>query len=257
MNVSEGNSKEIFELFTNKLVFSVSVSQRWRIRWRSWLAIPSLDAPLERSASSRIIMKEFLFSIWFISLSSHLKLSIDIFIMSVRHVFADFRFIFVKCSCSRRDGTSLFSLFYKIILYIQGSRLRPKCDHFLSVRVKIWRGLTCASAWSALLKSAHCQPQHIVAGERFHWSGASASVEPGFTPHAQAEQRQRRSGAYAEREQRAPIVLSLATSARAWRCASGGFGFQTKVKDRFLNQRRWTCWYSCRENMQVLSATDS
>ncbi len=28
MNVSEGNSKEIFELFTNKLVFSVSVSQR-------------------------------------------------------------------------------------------------------------------------------------------------------------------------------------------------------------------------------------
>ncbi len=32
MNVSEGNSKEIFELFTNKLVFSVSVSQRSRIR---------------------------------------------------------------------------------------------------------------------------------------------------------------------------------------------------------------------------------
>ncbi len=109
-----GNSKEIFELFTNKLVFSVSVSQRWR--WRSWLAISSLDAPLERSASSRIIMKEFLFSIWFISLSSNLKLSIYIFIMSVRHVFADFRLIFVN-SCSRRDGASLFSLFYKIILY--------------------------------------------------------------------------------------------------------------------------------------------
>ncbi len=197
MNVSGGNSKEIFELFTNKLVFSVSVSQRWRIRWWSWLAISSLDSPLERSASSRIIMKLlrlysfnrthsiqcitlnftlFLFiallntiptrapsgavshymyyskqllwiehevlytsqhnkvlSIWFISLSSNLKLSIYIFIMSVRHVFADFRFIFVKCSCSRRDGTSLFSLFYKIILYIQGSRLRPKCDHFLRV----------------------------------------------------------------------------------------------------------------------------
>ncbi len=133
MNVSGGNSKEIFELFTNKLVFSMSVSQRWRIRWWSWLTISSLDAPLERSASSRIIMKEFLFSIWFISLSSNLKLSIDIFIMSVRHVFADFRFIFVKCSCSRRDGTSLFSLFYKIILYIQGSRLRPKCGHFLRV----------------------------------------------------------------------------------------------------------------------------
>ncbi len=91
----------------------MSVLQRWR--WWSWLAISS-DAPLERSASSRIIMKEFLFSIWFISLSSNLKLSIDIFIMSVRHVFADFRFIFVN-SCSRRDGASLFSLFYKIILY--------------------------------------------------------------------------------------------------------------------------------------------
>ncbi len=85
MNVSEGNSKEIFELFTNKLVFSVSVSQRWRIRWRSWLAVSSLDSPLQRSASSRIIMKEFLCSIWFISLSSNLKLSIDIFIMSVSH----------------------------------------------------------------------------------------------------------------------------------------------------------------------------
>ncbi len=33
-----------------------------------------------------IIMKEFLFSICFISLSSNLKLSIYIFIMSVRHV---------------------------------------------------------------------------------------------------------------------------------------------------------------------------
>ncbi len=129
MIVSGGNSKEIFELFTNKVVFSVSVSQRWRIRWRSWLAISSLDVPLERSASSWITMKEFLFSIWFISLSSNLKLSIDIFIMSVSHVFTDFRFIFVKCSCSRRDRTSLFSLFYKIILYIQGSRL----DHFLRV----------------------------------------------------------------------------------------------------------------------------
>ncbi len=149
MSVSGGNSKEIFELFTNKLVFSESVSQRWRIRWRSWLAISSLDSPLERSASSRIIMKEFLFSIWFISLSSNLKLSIDIFIMSVSHVFADFRFIFVKCSCSRRDSTSLFSLFYKIILYIQGSRLRPffwecasknlKWSHFVSHTARVSR----------------------------------------------------------------------------------------------------------------------
>ncbi len=35
------------------------------------------------------------------SLDSNLKFSIDIFIMYVRHVFADFRFIFVKRSCSR------------------------------------------------------------------------------------------------------------------------------------------------------------
>ncbi len=44
-------------------------------------------------------IKEVLFL--FISLSSHLKLSVDIFIMSVRHEFAVCRFIFVKRSCLR------------------------------------------------------------------------------------------------------------------------------------------------------------
>ncbi len=39
--------------------------------------------------------------------------------------------------------------------------------------------------------------------------------------------------------------------------ATEDFCSQTKVKDRFLNQRRGTCWYSCRKNMQVLSATAS
>ncbi len=34
----------------------------------------------------------------------NLKLSMDILIMSVRHVFAQLQFSFVKCSCSRRDG---------------------------------------------------------------------------------------------------------------------------------------------------------
>ncbi len=52
MNMLGGNSKEIFELFINKLVFYESVSQRWS--WWSWLAISSLDAPLERNASLRI-----------------------------------------------------------------------------------------------------------------------------------------------------------------------------------------------------------
>ncbi len=59
----------------------------------------SLDVPLERSASLwiMIIIKELFF--FFFSLSGNLKLSIDIFVMSVRHVFAEFRFIFVKHSC--------------------------------------------------------------------------------------------------------------------------------------------------------------
>ncbi len=57
MSVSGGNSKEIFELFTNKLVFSVA-----KMKNQMKILTPiSLDAPLERSASSRIIMKEFLF----------------------------------------------------------------------------------------------------------------------------------------------------------------------------------------------------
>ncbi len=212
MSVSGGNSKEIFELFTNKLVFSVA---KMKNQIMILTPISSLDAPLERSASSRIIMKEFLFlfSIWFISLSSNLKLSIDIFIMSVSHVFADFRFIFVKCSCSRRDSTSLFSLFYKIILYIQGSRLRPFFWECASKNLK----------WS-------------------HFVSHTARVS-----RAEAVQKQ--------------CVCRMGASARARRCAqrterNGGFGFQTKVKDCFLKQRRWT-WYSCRENMQVLSATDS
>ncbi len=143
--------------------------------------------------------------IWFISLSSNLKLSIDIFIMSVSHVFADFRFIFVKCSCSRRDSTSLFSLFYKIILYIQGSRLRP-----------------------------------------FFWECASKNLKwSHFVSHTA---RVSRAEAVCMQNER------VSTSAKVH---NGGFGFQTKVKDCFLNQRRWTCWYSCRENMQVLSATAS
>ncbi len=81
------------------------------------------------------------------------------------------------------------------------------------------------------------QPRHIVAGERFQWSREERRFQrecfsrAWFTP------------------------VSHRTSRAEER--NGGFGFQTKVKDRFLNQRTWTCWYSCRENMQVLSATDS
>ncbi len=36
---------------------------------------------------------------------------------------------------------------------------------------KNWRGRTCASAWSAVPKRLRsAEPQHIVAGVRFHWS---------------------------------------------------------------------------------------
>ncbi len=88
-------------------------------------------------------------------------------------------------------------------------------------------GLHCSKASASY--SARCQPQHIVAGVRFHWS---------------REERRFQCERFVGR-----AWFILAASARAWRCApqtesNGGFGFQTKMKDRFLNQRRWTCWYS-------------
>ncbi len=146
----------------------------------------------------------------------------------------------------------------------QGSRLRP---FFESVRVKIWRGHTCASAWSALLQEKDFT-DHVK---------ARASVEPGLRPfhtarvsRAEAAQKRHVCRAGAARAHCAfTLKAEIRLGAHAkydviavrW-CAqrtehNGGFGFQTKMKDRFLNQRRWTCWYSCRKNMQVLSATDS
>ncbi len=89
-------------------------------------------------------------------------------------------------------------------------------------------GLRCSKASASY--SARCQLQHIVAGVRFHWS-----------------REERRFFFFVGR-----AWFILAASARARRCAqrterNGGFGFQTKVKDCSLNQRRWTCWYSCRK----------
>ncbi len=99
--------KIYFILFTNKLVFSESVTILTR---------HLLIRRVFRMASLRImiIMKEFLFSVSFLSLSSNLKLSIDIFIMSVRHAFAEFRLIFVKRSCSRprRQKAHVFFLYF-------------------------------------------------------------------------------------------------------------------------------------------------
>ncbi len=61
----------------------------------------------EKCIFTDYIMKEFLFSIWVIS---YLKLSLDIFIISVTQ-FVEFRFIIVKRSCSRprRQAHPLFS----------------------------------------------------------------------------------------------------------------------------------------------------
>ncbi len=141
-----------------------------------------------------------------------------------------------------------YILFLKLRLWIhisQSQRISEclscralDCNHFFeSVRVKMWRGRTCASAWSALLQSVcHIQraleSQNIVAGVRFHWS--------------HEERRFQR-----ERFRRAWYILGA--TARAQRCAqqterNGGCGFQTKVKYHFLNQRRWTCWCSCRKS---------
>ncbi len=135
----------------------------------------------------------------------------------------------------------------------------------------------CASknlTWSHLCECMVCaaQPQHIVAGERFHWSReerrfqnerfSRAWLHTARVSRAEAAQKRRVCRAGAARAHCA-FTCRVSTSAKvratyAQRMESnGGFGFQTKVKDRFLNQRRWTCWYSCRESMQVLSATAS
>ncbi len=55
------------------------------------------------------------------------------------------------------------------------TKMGPFCKKNLRVRVKIWRGLTRGSAWSAapkrLLHTARAAEQrHIVAGVRFRWS---------------------------------------------------------------------------------------
>ncbi len=94
MSVSGGNSKDIFELFTNKLVFSVA-------KMKESDEDPDSHLLIRRAFREKCIFTDynervfvFVFDL-FISLSSNLKLSIDIFIMSVSHVFTDFRFIFV------------------------------------------------------------------------------------------------------------------------------------------------------------------
>ncbi len=132
--------------------------------------------------------------------------------------------------------------------------------HIISVRVKIWRGRTCASAWSACSKAralpaaAHCSRRKIslIRCERFSraWFHTARRAEAAQKRHVCRAGAARAHCAFTRR-------VSTSAKVHAATEHNGGFGFQTKAKDRFLNQRRWTCWYSCRENMQVLSVTDS
>ncbi len=69
-----------FYININKLVFSKSVSQGWSCRSR--LAISSLDLPLRNSSTDYDYNERVFVFYRFISLSTNLKLSIDIFIMS-------------------------------------------------------------------------------------------------------------------------------------------------------------------------------
>ncbi len=104
--------------------------------------------------------------------------------------------------------------------------------------------------------AAHCSRRKIslITCERF----SRAWIHTARVSRAEAAQKRRvcRAGAGAH----CAFTRRVSTSAKV-RTADGAqrriWFFQTKVKDRFLNQRRWTCWYSCRENMQVLSATAS
>ncbi len=89
---------------------------------------------------------------------------------------------------------------------------------------------------SACFIQCALQSRHIVAWVRFHWSSKERCFK-----------RERFVG-------RACFILAASARARRWAQRTepnGGFGFQTKVKDHFLNQRRWTCWFSCIKNMQV------
>ncbi len=112
-------------------------------------------------------------------------------------------------------------------------------------------GLRCSKA-RTLPAAAHCSRRKISLIRCKRFSRAWF-----HTARVKAEQRQAESARMQSESSARPLCFHSACQHEHEGARSGGFGFQTKVKDRFLNQRRWTCWYSCRENMQVLSATDS
>ncbi len=128
---------------------------------------------------------------------------------------------------------------------MQGSRLRPifwECASKNLTWSQLWECMVCAAPKHLLHTVRAAEPRHIEAGVRFHWSREEKRFQrEHFLGKSLVYLRQH------EREGCAP-----------WTEHNGGFGFQTKMKDRFLNQRRWThVGILVEKNMQVLSATAS
>ncbi len=109
-----------------------------RSRWRSWLAISSLDAPLERSGIFTDYNERGFVSIWFISLSSNLK--------------ALYRYIYHVCeSCihwlsvhfcavflfKKRRHIIVFFMFIKLFYIFRALDCDQNATIFESVQVKI------------------------------------------------------------------------------------------------------------------------
>ncbi len=142
-------------------MYSVSVLQmKMMILTRTRHLLVIVYAPREKCIF-RIIMKEFLFSILFISLSSNLKLSIYIFIMSVRHVFVDFQFMFVKRSCSRprtQEDSSKYAVQGAQNLYESPRIGAPGTNTYVS---------SLTSNQCNILEQSKCWEKH--SDEGLHW----------------------------------------------------------------------------------------
>ncbi len=66
-----------------------------------------------------------------ISLSTNLKLSIDIFVISVRHVFTEFRFIFLFKTKRQNAHHACFLYFIKAQCFVDIVCTQIKVDHLL------------------------------------------------------------------------------------------------------------------------------
>ncbi len=149
-------------VFFSKIVFWVS--QRWN--WWSWLAISSLDAPLERNAlyglhNERVFVLDLNYSF-----CSHLKLSTDIgYSLCLQGKFAEFRCISVKRSCSRPTHNVLLIL---ECTQIKTDPLRFRTCIILKITVYLvcfhWCPEACFSFHSPHKRLDMCLIAHIYLG---------------------------------------------------------------------------------------------